>query len=254
MNKAAFLISPSTAAYQAARAEESRPRVKEAATNRPPATAFLVSPHLNFYKEAGGKSQLFRRGMVGLRRGFNFGRQGGQRALDAANRTVSKLGPKSMNLSTSGQGELRGALQTQHALRNPGQGFMGAVGRAAGGLARSPIRKGLMSRGVMLPVAAGLGYGRGYGSGVNEGVAQTMNQFEQMPWYQHLAYGLPNFFGHREAMGDYALNKAQDNLPLIARLMGVDFTGSVQNKMNDYREARPTMWDRFQTWRNSAPQ
>lgn len=159
---------------------------------------------------------------------------------------------RSMPLRSAPQKELlRGARSLEKGVPPPlgflgkvryGLGAMNPANTRIGGALGSTYRTGL-------PLAFGLGgYGMGAVDGAERGAAKAISSFEQMPWWQHMAFGAPNFFGHRQMLIDRALDKRQQNASFLERLLGPnsnDIKGHIDRNRQQFQQDRMNQWNQW---------
>lgn len=138
----------------------------------------------------------------------------------------------------SAPGGFFGNLRYGMGRMNPGNSFR----LNSGGLASTAYRGAL-------PVATGLtGLGLGYRDGAERGAADTLSEFENMPWYKLMAFGLPNTFGHRQWGIEKGLQKKYDDSNPLMKLFGPDM-GDIRNRMDNNRQRfadeRSEKWDQW---------
>lgn len=168
--------------------------------------------------------------MRALRGGWNTAAHRGQfaRATGAVKALTAKGAPKGQN-ALKLQQQLLAQRHAAAGLRQAGgmpNTFMGNVGYTARRILRpfSSSRRiqyqmGNMpntmlgrSAGYIPQIALGVSANAlGYNRGLTTGAAETISAYENMPFYNHLLYGLAGPIGLRPMMTDYGIQRAQDN-------------------------------------------
>ncbi len=188
-------------------------------------------------RSAGG----FMQGATNLVKGLRHGLKGGRRAQQAVNKALPIASAPSMipGRQTRALGRASTAQQKFVAAGPRGEGNAGAAGRFIGDkLSGGPV-KWLTGRRVIAPAAFGWGHQTGHSQGTEAGVAQTLNYFENMPWWQSMAYGIPNVFGVKGMMNDYGLDQAAKKPQTwLEKLYGPDYN-DVKEQLTMLRPQTP---------------